>query len=76
LNRKPPRSVIIVSVNTIYFQCHKALARSGLWRAETQIPRTDLPSTGTMLAALSTGEGFDAKEYDRNYPKHLKKTIY
>lgn len=76
LNGKTPRSVIIVSVKTIYFQCQKALARSGLWRAETQIPRADLPSTGTMLAALSANESFDAQEYDRNYPEHLKKTIY
>ena len=76
LNGKTPSSVIVVSVNTIYFQCQKALARSGLWQPETQIPRTDLPSTGTMLASLSADEYFDGQQYDRNYPEHLKKTIY
>ena len=72
---KPPRSVIAVTVERIYFQCQKALVRSGLWRAESQIRRTDLPSTGEMLEALS-GDDFDGAAYDRNYPERLKGTIY
>ena len=64
-----------VTVERIYFQCQKALARSNLWSAETQIPRTDLPSTGEMLKPLLDVE-FDAAEYDRNYSDHMKKTIY
>ena len=72
---KVPRSVITVSVERIYFQCQKALVRSHLWDVEAQIPRTDLPSTGTMLQALSD-ETFDGNEYDRTYPEHLKKSIY
>ena len=72
---KLPRSVLVVSVERIYFQCQKALVRSRLWDAEAQIPRSELPSTGTMLEALS-GSEFDGEEYDRNYPQRLKKTIY
>lgn len=72
---KLPRSVIEVSVERIYFQCQKALARSKLWSAEAQIPRTDLPSTGEMLKPL-LGSDFDAEDYDRNYPRHMEKTIY
>ena len=72
---KLPRSVLVVSVERIYFQCQKALVRSRLWDAEAQIPRTDLPSTGTMLEALS-GNDFDGEEYDRNYSTHMQKTIY
>ena len=72
---KLPRSVLVVSVERIYFQCQKALVRSRLWDPQAQIPRSDLPSTGEMLEALS-GKDFDGAEYDRNYSKHLEKTIY
>ena len=72
---KLPRSVLVVTADRVYFQCQKALVRSRLWDVEAQIPRSELPSTGKILKALSEKE-FDAEEYDRNYPKHLKNTIY
>ena len=72
---KLPRSVLVVTVDRIYFQCQKALVRSRLWDPEAQIARSDLPSTGKMLEALSENE-FDGEEYDRNYSKHMRKTIY
>lgn len=75
MQEKLPRSVLVVTVERIYFQCQKALVRSRLWDAEAQIPRSDLPSTGKMIEALS-GQGFDGEEYDRNYPQRMKKTIY
>lgn len=77
---KVPSSVIIVSVERIYFQCQKALARSRLWEPGAQIPRSDLPSTGTMLEALfsntDNNDDFDGKKYDSGYAEHMKKTIY
>lgn len=74
MNGKAPASVLAVTAERVYFQCSKALVRSGLWRADAQIPRSELPSTGEILAALS--EGVDAAEYDSAYPEHMKKTIY
>ena len=52
IDGKLPRSVLVVTVDRIYFQCQKALVRSRLWDAEVQVPRSDLPSTGKMLEAL------------------------
>ncbi len=75
MDGKLPRSVLAVTVERIYFQCQKALARSRLWDPEARIPRSDLPSTGTILQALSDA-GFDGKAYDAGYPEHMKKTIY
>jgi len=75
MDGKLPRSVLVVTVDRIYFQCQKALVRSRLWDVEAQIPRSDLPSTGKMLEALSEND-FDGEEYDRSYPKHMQKTIY
>ena len=71
---KRPKTVVVVTVERVYFQCQKALARSRLWESEAQIPRAALPSTGTMLAALDGA--IDAATYDANYPEHMKNSIY
>lgn len=71
---KVPATVILVKVDTIYFQCPKALVRSKLWQAESQIVRSELPTTGQIISTLS--QEFDGDEYDCNYPKRLKETIY
>ncbi|MEM7134082.1 MAG: pyridoxamine 5'-phosphate oxidase family protein [Chloroflexota bacterium] len=72
---KVPATVMVITVERIYFQCQKALVRSGIWKPETQIPRTDLPSTGEIIQALSK-EPFDGKAYDEAYPERMKQTIY
>jgi len=72
---KTPRSVLLVSVEKVYYQCQKALVRGRLWSQEAQVPRSDLPSAGQMLEALSGGD-FDGAAYDQGYPEHMKKTIY
>ena len=72
---KLPRSVLVVTADRVYFQCSKALVRSRLWDPAAQIERSELPSTGEMIAELIS-EPFDAETYDRGYPEHMKKTIY
>ncbi len=72
---KLPRSVLVVTADRVYFQCSKALVRSRLWDPAAQIERSELPSTGEMIADL-IDEPFDAKAYDRGYPEQMKKTIY
>lgn len=75
MSSKTPRSVIVVDIDRVYFQCQKALARSQLWEKGTQIERSKLPSTGTMIRSMSD-EPFDADAYDTGYADHMKKTIY
>lgn len=70
-----PRSVIVVDVETVYFQCPKALVRSELWHAEKQISRKSLPSTGTILADITSGR-VGGEQYDREYPERLRRTLY
>jgi PPOX class probable FMN-dependent enzyme len=72
---KLPRAVIVVHVETVYFQCPKALVRSDLWNPAKQIDRRSLPSTGTILADISNGAA-GGEQYDRGYPERLKATIY
>ena len=72
---KTPRSVIVVAVESVYFQCSKAIIRSKLWDPSRLIDRKSLPSNGTILAAITNGtEG--GPEYDKAYPERLKATIY
>ena len=70
-----PRSVIVVHVETVYFQCPKALVRSELWNPEKHISRKALPSTGTILADITAGT-VGGEQYDREYPDRLRKTLY
>jgi len=72
---KAPASVIVVTVDSVYFQCQKALARSRLWEPDARIDRTTLPTAGQMAQALSP-EPFDGAAYDAEYPERMKKTMY
>ena len=71
---KVPRSVIVVSAESVYTQCPKALVRSRLWDARLHVDESSLPSSGTIMKALQ--KGFDGETYDRDYPQRLKETIY
>ena len=71
---KVPRSVLIVTAESVYTQCPKALVRSRLWDASLHVDKNSLPSSGTMMKALQSG--FDGDSYDRDYPQRLKETIY
>ena len=72
---KPPKCVLVVTAERVYFQCPKALVRSRLWSKEAQIARSELPSTGEILEAL-TDRAIDGAAYDAAYPKRLEETIY
>ena len=75
VNGNPPATVLVVQVDSVYFQCSKALVRSHLWDAAAQIERRKLPSPGTLLAAL-TESAVDAEAYDRELPARLQANLY
>ncbi len=70
---KTPRSVLVIHIDAIYFQCARAVKRAGLWDGR-QEPE-DLPSVGTVLEALSKGE-IKAVEYDTEWPERAAKTMW
>ena len=72
---KTPRSVIIVAVERVYYQCSKAILRSKLWDPASLVDRKSLPSNGTILAAITNGEE-GGEDYDRAYPERVRQTIY
>lgn len=72
---KPPRSVIVITVQEVYTQCARAILRSKLWHPEHHLNPLTLPTTGDILAA-QTGDRVDGKTYDAEWPKRAKKTLW
>src|SRR5262245_33878176 len=72
---KAPRTVLVIAVETVFYQCAKAIVRSKLWDASRHVDRKTLPSAGTILAEL-TGGKVGGPEHDRTAPERLKTTIY
>jgi PPOX class probable FMN-dependent enzyme len=75
MDGKLPRSVIVVQVETVFFQCSRAIWRSKLWDPEEQIDRKSLPSLGTMLGDISSSR-IDPASYDLGLYERLKSTLY
>lgn len=71
---KAPRSVLAIRVERAYFQCQKAIARSGLWLSESQVAPGVLPSAGQMIA--DQDPAFDAASYDAGYAEYMRETMY
>ncbi|WP_029057043.1 pyridoxamine 5'-phosphate oxidase family protein [Stappia stellulata] len=72
---KAPRSVILVDVERVYFQCARAIVRSRLWEAETRRDPADLPTPGEILSELSETRVGGAS-YDAAWPERARKTLW
>lgn len=70
---KPPQCVIRVAVETVFFQCARAMQRSGLWSDKTR--PADVPTAGEMLQALTEG-GIDGQQYDQALPQRQSTSLY
>jgi PPOX class probable FMN-dependent enzyme len=75
MDGKLPRSVLHIHVESVFFQCSRAILRSRLWDGDQKINRSLVPSPGTILADLSMGD-IDGKQYDAALPDRLKTTMY
>jgi PPOX class probable FMN-dependent enzyme len=75
VNGKTPRTVIVVAVERVFYQCTKAIVRSKLWDPALHIDRKSLPSAGTILAEISDGK-IGGPEHDRGQPQRIKETLY
>ncbi len=71
---KAPATVLRIEIETVYFQCARALIRSKLWQPEARAERKDLPSAGAMLKG-ARGD-FDADAYDADLPERQGATLY
>ena len=72
---KPPRTVVVIEVDAVYFQCARALVRSDLWNADKFRDRRTLPTSGEILACLSDNR-LGGADYDRALPRRLRDNLW
>ena len=72
---KAPRSVLVLSVDSVYFQCAKAIVRSDLWNPDIRVDTNSLPTPGRILAALS-GSRVGGEAHDKAWPDRARKTLW
>lgn len=75
IDGKNPRTVMVIEVQEIYFQCARALIRSGLWRTDAQIDPKTLPTPGAILAEMSQGR-VGGPDYDATWSERAKQTMW
>lgn len=72
---KPPKCVLRIDVDTVYFQCARAILRSQLWQRVGADIAPDIPSPGSILAALTNAE-VDGQKYDSELPARQRASLY
>ena len=72
---KAPRSVIVIEVETIYFQCARAIIRSELWNPDRFIDPASLPTPGQILATLSENK-LGGEAYDNGWADKAKDSMW
>ena len=75
MNGQLPKCVLVISVETVFFQCGRALQRSKLWALRGANEPRRVPTAGEILAAV-TGDRFDGSTYDRELPARQSATLY
>ena len=75
VDEKPPRTVIVLKIDELYFQCARAILRSELWNPERHVDPATLPTPGEILSDMTENTvGGDA--YDKAWPERAKATMW
>ncbi|WP_116364954.1 pyridoxamine 5'-phosphate oxidase family protein [Parahaliea mediterranea] len=69
---KTPRTVIVVTIAEVYYQCAKALMRSCLWQAGDE--SESVPTAGQFVQEIDAD--FDAASYDTGYADYAKGRLW
>jgi PPOX class probable FMN-dependent enzyme len=72
---KTPRTVIVMTVGEIYFQCARAIVRSDLWNPDKRVDPNSLPTPGQILAEMSENR-VGGEEYDRAWPERARQSLW
>lgn len=70
-----PKCVLEIAVESVYFQCARAIIRSRLWGPPSEEVLRKVPSAGAILDAITRGE-IAGDEYDRDLAKRIPSTLY
>jgi PPOX class probable FMN-dependent enzyme len=75
VNGKAPRTVIVMTVGEIYFQCARAIVRSELWNPDKRVDPKSLPTPGQILADMSENR-VGGEDYDRAWPERARQSLW
>lgn len=72
---KLPRCVVAIALETVFFQCARAVIRADLWNPAKHVDPARLPTAGQMLSAASAGvQGGD--QYDAEWPARAAASMW
>src|SRR5580658_3193425 len=74
MDGKAPRTVIVMTVDEIYFQCARAIVRSDLWNPDKRVDPRTLPTPGQILASMSDNS-VGGESYDREWPERARNSM-
>jgi uncharacterized protein len=72
---KAPRTVMVMTVDEIYFQCARAIVRSDLWNPDKRVDPKTLPTPGQILADMSENR-VGGEDYDREWPERARNSLW
>jgi uncharacterized protein len=72
---RAPRTVIVMAVDEIYFQCARAIVRSELWNPDRRVDSKSLPTPGQILADMSENR-VGGEDYDKAWPERARQTLW
>ncbi|BCJ89695.1 pyridoxamine 5'-phosphate oxidase [Terrihabitans soli] len=72
---KAPRSVIVMHVDEVYFQCARAIVRAEIWNPDLHVDPKSLPTPGDILIEMSEGR-VGGKEYDDAWQARAMATLW
>jgi PPOX class probable FMN-dependent enzyme len=75
IDGKAPRTVIVMTVDEVYFQCARAIVRSDLWNPDKRIDPKSLPTPGQILADMSENR-VGGEDYDRAWPERARQSLW
>jgi len=75
MDGKAPRTVVVLTVEEVYFQCARAIVRSDLWNPDKHVDPRMLPTPGQILAEMSDNR-VGGQEYDRAWPERARQSLW
>src|SRR5258707_4347719 len=75
MDGKAPRTVIVMTVNEVYFQCARAIVRAELWNPDKHVDPKTLPTPGQILADMSDNR-VGGENYDRAWPARARQSLW
>jgi PPOX class probable FMN-dependent enzyme len=75
MDGKAPRTVVVMTVDEVYFQCARAIVRAELWNPDRRVDPADLPTPGQILAEMSANR-VGGEDYDRAWPERARQSLW